>query len=50
MNYLAIDKYESIEIEDAFCDENIKAIFQYLKSTKPVNNIVPIPISTEQIQ
>jgi len=31
-------------------DEDIKAIFQYLKSTKPVNNIVPIPISTEQIQ
>jgi uncharacterized protein YndB with AHSA1/START domain len=24
MNYLAIDKYESIEIEDAFCDENGK--------------------------
>lgn len=31
-------------------DEDVKAIFQYLKSTKPVNNIVPIPISTEQIQ
>lgn len=30
-------------------DEDIKAIFQYLKSTKPVNNIVPMPISTEQI-
>jgi uncharacterized protein YndB with AHSA1/START domain len=24
MNYLAIDQYESIEIEDAFCDENGK--------------------------
>ncbi len=22
MNYLAIDPYKSIEIEDAFCDEN----------------------------
>jgi mono/diheme cytochrome c family protein len=25
-------------------DEDIKAIFQYLKSTKPVNNIVPAPL------
>jgi len=24
MNYFAIDKYESIEIENAFCDENGK--------------------------
>jgi len=31
-------------------DEDIKAIFQYLKSTVPVNNIVPIPLSPEQIQ
>ena len=31
-------------------DEDIKAIYQYLKSTKPVNNIVPMPISPDQIQ
>ena len=34
----------------AISDEDIKAIFQYLKSTVPVNNIVPIPLTTEQIQ
>ena len=34
----------------AISDEDIKAIFQYLKSTVPVNNIVPIPLSPEQIQ
>ncbi|MDO1450258.1 diheme cytochrome c-553 [Rhodocytophaga aerolata] len=26
-------------------DEDLKAIFQYLKSTKPVKNVVPAPIS-----
>jgi hypothetical protein len=31
-------------------DEDIKSIFQYLKSTKPVNNVVPLPISPEQNQ
>ena len=31
-------------------DEDISAIFQYLKSTKPVSNVVPQPISPEQIQ
>ena len=36
MNYLAIDQYKSIEIEDAFCDENGK-----------LNN--EFPISTGQI-
>ena len=31
-------------------DEDIKSIFQYLKSTKAVNNVVPLPISPEQNQ
>lgn len=31
-------------------NEDIKAIFQYLKSTKPVNNVAPLPISPEQNQ
>jgi len=31
-------------------DDDIKAIFQYLKSTKPVNNVVPMPVSPEQVQ
>jgi len=31
-------------------DEDISAIFQYLRSTKPVSNVVPQPISPEQIQ
>ncbi len=31
-------------------DEDLKAIFAYLKTTKPVRNIVPGPIAPEQIQ
>ena len=31
-------------------DEDISAIFQYLKSTKPVSNVVPAAISPDQIQ
>ena len=31
-------------------NEDIKAIFQYLKSTKPVNNVVPLPVIAEQNQ
>lgn len=31
-------------------DDDLKAIFAYLKSTKPVQNIVPAPISLDQIQ
>jgi mono/diheme cytochrome c family protein len=31
-------------------DEDIKAIFAYLKTTKPVRNIVPAPIAPEQIR
>jgi len=31
-------------------NEDIKAIFQYLKSTKPVNNVVPLPVVPEQNQ
>lgn len=31
-------------------DEDIKAIFAYLKMTKPVRNIVPAPIAPEQIR
>jgi hypothetical protein len=31
-------------------DDDLKAIFAYLKSTKPVHNIVPAPISPDQIQ
>jgi len=31
-------------------NEDISAIFQYLRSTKPVSNVVPQPISPEQIQ
>ena len=30
-------------------DEDVKAIFLYLKSTKPVSNVVPMPISPDQI-
>ncbi len=30
-------------------DEDIKAIFAYLKSTKPVRNVVPAPIPPQQI-
>jgi hypothetical protein len=30
-------------------DEDVKAIFLYLKSTKPVSNIVPMPIGPDQI-
>lgn len=31
-------------------DDDLKAIFAYLKTTKPVHNIVPAPIAPEQIQ
>lgn len=31
-------------------DDDLKAIFAYLKSTKPVQNIVPAPIAPSQIQ
>lgn len=31
-------------------DEDIKSVFQYLKSTKPVNNIVPIAVTPDQNQ
>lgn len=31
-------------------DEDIKSVFQYLKSTKPVNNIVPIAVTSDQNQ
>jgi hypothetical protein len=31
-------------------DDDIKAIFQYLKSTNPVINIVPMPIGPDQVQ
>lgn len=31
-------------------DDDLKAIFAYLKSTKPVHNIVPAPIAPDQIQ
>lgn len=31
-------------------DEDIKAIFAYLKTTQPVRNIVPPPIAPDQIQ
>lgn len=31
-------------------DEDIKAIFAYLKTTQPVRNIVPAPIAPDQIQ
>jgi hypothetical protein len=30
-------------------DEDVKAIFLYLKSTKPVANVVPMPIGPDQI-
>ena len=31
-------------------DEDVKAIFAYLKSTKPVNNLVPAPIALTDIK
>lgn len=31
-------------------DEDVRAIFAYLKSTKPVKNMVPAPISPDQLQ
>jgi hypothetical protein len=31
-------------------DEDLKAIFAYLKTTKPLHNIVPAPIAPDQIQ
>ncbi len=31
-------------------DEDLKAIFAYLKSTKPVNNIVPQPVSMQTLK
>jgi len=31
-------------------DQDLKAIFAYLKSTKPVHNIVPAPIAPDQIR
>lgn len=31
-------------------DDDIKAIYTYLKSTTPVHNVVPAPISPEEIQ
>jgi len=30
-------------------DEDIQAVFKYLKSTKPVSNVVPSPISPDQL-
>ena len=30
-------------------DEDLKAIFSYLKSTKPVNNVVPAPIAPQTL-
>jgi len=30
-------------------DEDVKAIFAYLKSTKPIRNIVPAPISPDRL-
>jgi len=31
-------------------DEDLKAIFAYLKTTKPVRNIVPAPIAMNEIK
>jgi hypothetical protein len=31
-------------------DEDISAIFAYLKSTPPVKNVVPAPIPADQIK
>ena len=31
-------------------DEDLKAVFTYLKSLRPVNNVVPAPISPEKIK
>jgi hypothetical protein len=33
-----------------YTDEDIKAVFTYLKSIKPVHNVVPAPIGPEQLQ
>ena len=30
-------------------DEDLRAIFAYLKSTKPVKNVVPLPVAPDQI-
>jgi len=30
-------------------DDDLKAIFQYLKSTKPISNVVPAPIAPDKI-
>ncbi len=31
-------------------DEDVSAIFAYLKSTKPVRNVVPAPIPPDQVK
>jgi len=31
-------------------DEDIQAVFQYLKSTKPVSNVVPAPITPDKLK
>jgi hypothetical protein len=31
-------------------DEDLKSIFAYLKSTKPVSNLVPAPISPDKLK
>jgi hypothetical protein len=30
-------------------DEDLKAVFAYLKSTKPVKNVVPSPIAPDKM-
>jgi hypothetical protein len=30
-------------------DEDIEAIFAYLKSTPPINNVVPLPIPPDKL-
>lgn len=38
------------QVYGSMSDEDLKAIFTYLKSTKPIRNIVPAPIPPDQIQ
>ena len=31
-------------------DEDLRAVFAYLKSTKPVRNIVPVPVMLAELK
>ena len=38
------------EVYRGMTDTDLKAIYEYLKTTKPVSNIVPPPIAPDGIQ